>query len=54
MLDKARLTGSQRQRGLYLNITSKDVGPDPDWKVNPDGSRTWVGYDKKKKDIYEQ
>ena len=25
------LTGSQVMRGAYLNVSSKDVGPDPDW-----------------------
>ena len=25
------LTGSQVMRGAYLNVSSRDVGPDPDW-----------------------
>jgi len=27
------LTGSQRQRGMFLNANSIDVGPDPDWNL---------------------
>ena len=25
------LSGSQRQRGMYLNAGPQDVGPDPNW-----------------------
>ena len=25
------LSGSQTQRGMFLNAGTKDVGPDPDW-----------------------
>jgi hypothetical protein len=34
------LTGSQRQRGLFVNSGSKDVGPDPDWDLK---TMTWKG-----------
>ena len=27
------LTGSQVQRGAYMNTGSKDIGPDPDWDL---------------------
>lgn len=34
------LTGSQRQRGLYINAGNQDVGPDPDWDLQ---TMTWKG-----------
>jgi len=27
------LTGSQIQRGPYINSGSRDIGPDPDWNL---------------------
>jgi hypothetical protein len=27
------LSGSQIQRGMYLNTGSRDIGPDPDWDL---------------------
>ena len=36
------LTGSQIQRGPFLNSGSIDAGPDPDWKMR-DGSYTYKG-----------
>ena len=38
--EKERLTGSQRQRGMYMNAGSSDGGKDPDW--DPVTS-TWKG-----------
>jgi len=32
------LTGTQVQRGAFMNTGSKDAGPDPDWK-----NGTYVG-----------
>jgi hypothetical protein len=40
------LTGSQRQRGMYMNAGSRDAGVDPDWDFK---ERRWKGYDKQKK-----
>jgi hypothetical protein len=40
------LTGSQRQRGLYLNAGSQDVGIDPDWDPV---TRKWKGFERRKK-----
>ncbi|CAM9427849.1 unnamed protein product [Chrysoparadoxa australica] len=37
---EAGLTGSQVQRGVYLNTGSKDVGIDPDWDMK---AGTWRG-----------
>ena len=37
--DKA-LTGSQVQRGPFLNSGSKDAGRDPDWNLQ---TKTWEG-----------
>ena len=37
------LSGSQRQRGMYLNAGSQDVGPDPDWDFK---TSTYKGYKK--------
>ena len=37
--DKA-LTGSQVQRGPFLNSGSKDAGRDPDWNLH---TKTWEG-----------
>jgi hypothetical protein len=34
------LSGSQIQRGQYINTGSQDIGRDPDWDFN---SRTWRG-----------
>eukprot|EP01036_Dinobryon_divergens_P022998 gene22998-31307_t len=43
-LDKrTRMSGSQRQRGLYFNAGSQDAGPDPDWDPV---TNTYTGYDK--------
>ena len=39
-----KLTGSQVQRGMYMNSGSKDAGADPDWDMK---TGTWRGYDKK-------
>ncbi len=36
------LTGSQRQRGMYLN-SGVDLGVDPDWDMK---ERKWKGYKK--------
>ena len=47
MNDRSTLTGSQRQRGLYMNAGNRDVGVDPDWDpIN----RRWKGFDKKDAD----
>jgi hypothetical protein len=35
------LTGSQVQRGPYLNSGSRDAGVDPDWDMT---TRTWRGH----------
>ena len=29
--NRERLTGSQRQRGMYMNAGASDAGIDPDW-----------------------
>ena len=34
------LTGSQVQRGPFMNSGSKDAGRDPDWNLE---TRTWEG-----------
>ena len=34
------LTGSQVQRGVFMNTGSKDVGRDPDWNLQ---TRSWEG-----------
>ena len=34
------LTGSQIQRGVFMNTGSKDAGRDPDWNLQ---TRTWEG-----------
>ena len=34
------LTGSQVQRGPFLNSGSKDAGRDPDWNLQ---TKTWEG-----------
>jgi hypothetical protein len=41
------LTGTQRQRGMFLQFGSSDVGPDPDWDPK---TKTWKGWDKKNRD----
>jgi len=43
---REKMSGSQRQRGLYMNNGSHDAGPDPDWDPI---TRTWNGYEKNKK-----
>ena len=43
--EREKLSGSQRQRGMYLNAGSQDAGIDPDW--DPVTHR-WTGFDKKK------
>ncbi len=40
------LTGSQRQRGMYLNAGTQDVGIDPDWDMK---EYKWKGNTKRKK-----
>mmetsp|Transcript_10166 Transcript_10166/g.9107 ORF Transcript_10166/g.9107 Transcript_10166/m.9107 type:complete len:84 (-) Transcript_10166:99-350(-) len=41
---KQSLTGSQRQRGMYMNVGSQDAGIDPDWDVD---NKRWKGFDKR-------
>jgi hypothetical protein len=36
---KGKLTGSQRQRGMYMNGGSQDAGPDPDYVKKLDALR---------------
>ena len=40
----AALTGSQIQRGPYMNSGSRDIGVDPNWDLS---TGTWHGNDKK-------
>mmetsp|Transcript_4382 Transcript_4382/g.8888 ORF Transcript_4382/g.8888 Transcript_4382/m.8888 type:complete len:86 (+) Transcript_4382:120-377(+) len=40
-----KLTGTQRQRGLYMNAGNQDAGIDPDWDPV---TRRWTGDDKRK------
>ena len=41
---QGQLTGSQRQRGMYMNGGSSDAGPDADY--DPATGR-WAGYQKR-------
>lgn len=36
---EGKLTGSQRQRGMYMNGGSQDAGPDPDYIKKLDALR---------------
>jgi hypothetical protein len=38
------LTGTQRQRGMYFNYGSTDVGPDVDWDPV---TKQWKGWQKR-------
>jgi len=38
------LTGSQRQRGMYMNAGSHDAGLDPDWDAR---QNKWTGYERR-------
>lgn len=40
MYKDGKLTGSQRQRGMYIGAGSEDIGRDPDW--DPE-TNTWKG-----------
>ncbi len=31
-MDREKLSGSQRQRGMYMNVGAIDVGPDQKWE----------------------
>ncbi len=31
-MDREKLSGSQRQRGMYMNVGAVDVGIDPKWE----------------------
>jgi len=39
-----KLSGSQRQRGMYMNGGSSDAGPDLDYDV---ATGKWTGYQKR-------
>ena len=39
-LEREKLNASARQRGVYLNESSRDAGPDPDWDL---ATNTWKG-----------
>jgi hypothetical protein len=39
-----KLTGSQRQRGMWMNGGSSDAGPDPDYDA---ATGTWHGHTKR-------
>jgi len=43
-VQREKLTGSQRQRGMYMNAGSQDVGVDPDWDIK---NARWTGHDHK-------
>lgn len=45
------LSGSQRQRGMYLNAGSSDAGIDPDWDPI---ERKWKGAERREKEARER
>jgi hypothetical protein len=44
------LTGSQRQRGMYMNAGSHDAGLDPDWDPKTNTYNGW----KRKEELMER
>eukprot|EP01038_Epipyxis_sp_PR26KG_P005481 gene5481-7589_t len=47
---REKISGSMRQRGLYMNTGAHDAGIDPDWDRT---TRKWKGY-KNRDEIDEQ
>jgi len=45
------LTGSQRQRGMYMNAGSSDAGVDPDWDPV---ERKWKGAERREKEAQDR
>jgi len=45
------LTGSQRQRGMYMNAGSSDAGVDPDWDPV---ERKWKGTERRQREQQER
>lgn len=48
--NKDKLSGSQRQRGMYMNAGSHDAGVDPDWDPV---TKQWNGFKKSNEDHNE-
>lgn len=48
---EGQLTGSQRQRGMYMNAGSSDAGIDPDWDPV---ERKWKGAERRQREQQER